>query len=128
MAVMTTAAITLIVGKLAEKGLDKAFDTTVEKISEGAIAWVKNLFTRNGKARQELADLESKPDSAARLKAVSAILERELEDNPESARHLEEIYDKMTRPEVHITKSKNVNTGTINSGGGDVQLGDNYGQ
>lgn len=128
MALITTAAAALIAGKLAEKGLEKAFDTTVEKISEGAINWIKSLFVRNGKPRQELLDLESKPESSARLKAVSAILERELEDNPENLKYLEEIYDKITRSEVHITKSKNVNTGTINSDGGNVQLGDNYGQ
>ncbi len=126
MAIITTAAITLLVNKLAEKGFDKAFDNTVEKLSADALAWIKKLFTKEGVSRQEIIDLQLKPDSPARRNAVGTILERDLEDNPHNKQYLEEIFEKLTKSEVHVVNSKNVNTGNINSQGGDIRIGDNY--
>ena len=128
MAILTTAAITLLVSKLGEKGLDKAFDTTVEKLSEGALAWIKKLFIKEGVSRQEIIDLESKPDSLARRNTVSNIIERDLEDNPSNEKYLQEIFENLTKSEVRVENSKNVNTGNINSQGGNVHIGDNYEQ
>jgi polyribonucleotide nucleotidyltransferase len=124
---ITTIALLSLGKYLAKKGLEKAFDTTSEEVSKNAVNWVKNLFTKDGKTRNELIELQEKPDSPARLNAVKAIIERDLEDNPEAEKYLQEIYNKVLNINSNITNSKNVNTGTINSGGGNIQLGDNYG-
>lgn len=126
MPIITTAAITLLVSKLAEKGLEKAFDTTVEKLSEDALAWIKKIFITDGAPRQEIIDLQSKSYSPARRNAVSTILERDIEDNPDNKQYLEEIFEKLSRTEISVVNSKNINTGNINSQKGDIRIGDNY--
>lgn len=123
---ITTTALVLLGKHLAEKGLEKAFDTTVGEVSKNAINWITSLFTKDGKVKQELIELQEKPESIARLNAVKAIVERDLEDNPSSEKYLHEIYDKILTT-ISVTNSKNVNAGNINSGGGNVQLGDNHG-
>lgn len=125
---ITIAAIASLGKHLAEKGLEKAFDTSVEEVSKNAVEWVKNLFKKGTKANSELKELQEKPESAARLNAVKAVIERELEDNPDSEKYLQEIYNKVLNVTSNISNSKNVNTGTINSGGGNIQIGDIYGK
>jgi len=125
---ITTTALVLLGKHLAEKGLEKAFDKTVEEVSKNAVNWIKNLFTKDGKTRNELIELQEKPDSPARLNSVKAVIERDLEENPESEKYLQEIYNKVLNLNSNVTNSKNVNTGNINSGGGNIQLGDNYGK
>lgn len=124
---ITTTALILLGKHLAEKGLEKAFDTSVGEVSKSAITWVKNLFSKDGAIKSELVELQEKPDSVARLNAVKAIIERDLEDNPESEKYLQEIYDKVLTTNTNVSNSKNVNIGNINSSGGNVHLGDNYG-
>jgi len=128
MALITTGALTLLAKHLAEKGLEKVFETTGEEVSKNTINWIKNLFTKDEKKIAELLDLEEKPDSQARLNAVKAVIERDLEENPDAEKYLQEIYNKVLNVNSNITNSKNVNTGTLNSGGGNIQLGDNYGK
>ncbi|WP_281631498.1 hypothetical protein [Flavobacterium luteolum] len=123
---LTAAAVTLLAKQLAEKGLEKFFDTSVEELSKNAFSWLTGLFKKGGKANNELIELQEKPDSPARLNAVKAAIERDLEDNPEAEKYLQEIYNKVLNVTSNISNSKNVNTGTINSGG-NVQIGDNYG-
>jgi hypothetical protein len=120
--------ITLLATQLAKKGLEKAFETSVEEVSKNAVSWVTNLFKKGGKANNDLMELQEKPDSPARLNAVKAVIERDLEENPDAEKYLQEIYNKVLNVNSNITNSKNVNTGTLNSGGGNIQLGDNYGK
>lgn len=124
---ITVAAVTLLAKQLAKQGLEKAFDASVEEVSKNTVNWLTNLFKKGGKANQELQELQEKPDSPARLNAVKSVIERELEDNPEAEKHLQEIYNKVLNVTSNISNSKNVNTGTINSDG-NVQIGDNYGR
>lgn len=123
---LTITAVTLLAKQLAKKGLEKAFDTSVEEVSKNAVNWLTSLFKKGGKANNELIELQEKPDSPARLNAVKAAIERDLEDNPEAEKYLQEIYNKVLNVTSNISNSKNVNTGTINSVG-NVQIGDNYG-
>ena len=46
---ITTTALLMLGKHLAEKGLEKAFDTTVGEVSKNAINWLKNLFTKDKK-------------------------------------------------------------------------------
>lgn len=125
---ITTTALVLLGKHLAEKGLEKAFETTGEEVSKNAVNWIKNLFKKDNQIRNELVELQQKPESTARLNAVNAVIERELEDNPEAEKYLQEIFNKILNVNSKIANSKNVNTGTLNSGGGNIQLGDNYGK
>ena len=124
MPIITTAAITLIAKQLAEKGLEKAFDISVEDISKDALTWIKSVFKKDGKVKTELIELQDKPNSPARLNAVNAIFEKELEDNPEAIKYFTEIFEKLS-PNIKIESSKNVNIGNISTTTGNIQLGDN---
>lgn len=124
---ITTAAVVLLARQLAEKGLEKVFETTGEEVSKNAINWLKGLFNKDGKVASELTELQQKPESPARLNAVKAIIERDLEDNPDADPYFKEIYQKVFNSTANFTNSKNINTGTLNSKGGNIHLGDNYG-
>jgi len=124
---ITTAAVVILAKELAVKGLEKVFETTGEEVSKNAVNWLKGLFKKNGNTAPELIELQQKPDSPARLSAVKAIIERDLEDNPDSEAYLKEIYQKVFNSTANFTNSKNINTGTISSGGGSIHLGDSYG-
>lgn len=124
---ITTAAVVLLARQLAEKGLEKVFETTGEEVSKNAINWLKGLFKKDGKVVSELTELQQKPESPAHLNAVKAIIERDLEDNPDANPYFKEIYQKVFYSTANFTNSKNINTGTLNSKGGNIHLGDNYG-
>lgn len=124
---ITTTAVVLLARQLAEKGLEKIFETTGEEVSKNAINWLKRLFKKDENVAPELIELQEKPESQARLNAVKAIIERDLEDNPDSETYLKEIYQKVFNSTANFTNSKNINTGKLNSGGGNIHLGDSYG-
>ena len=124
---ITTTAVALLARQLAEKGLEKVFETTGEEVSKNAINWLKGLFKKDENTATELIELQQKPESPARLNAVKAVIERDLEDNPDSETYLREIYQKVFNSTANFTNSKNINTGTLNSGGGSIHLGDSYG-
>jgi hypothetical protein len=44
---ITTTALILLGKHLAEKGLEKAFETTGEEVTKNAVNWVKNLFKKD---------------------------------------------------------------------------------
>ena len=100
MSIITTAALTALATTLANKGLESAFENVGEKISDGAISW------------QEV---------------VKGIIENSIEDNEQNLNFLKEIIQILPKDNV-ISNYKNVNTGSIESKGGDVQIGDNYGE
>lgn len=130
MAFITSAAITALVISLAKKGLEKAFETTGEKLTEGAFRWLKSVFYDENKPKPVVIDLLKNPDSEARRKAIESLVNIDLEDNPENEKFLQEVYEKTISIETNISvvNSKNVNTGDINTGGGSVHIGDNNGR
>jgi hypothetical protein len=129
MAIITTVAITALITSLAKKGLEKAFETTGEKLTEGAFNWLKSVFYEEEKPKESVQDLIQNPDSEARKKAVESLINIDLEDHPGNEKFLHEVYEKTQSIETNISivNSKNVNTGEINTGGGSVRIGDNNG-
>ena len=129
MAIITTAAVTALVITLANKGLEKAFENVGEKVSDGAIDWVRGIFTKKGKTKKVLTDLKENPESEARQNAAKSVIEISLEENPQAKIFLEEIISKINSiSNTNISKSKNVNTGNISSVSGNIQIGDKYGE
>lgn len=130
MAIITTAAITALVTSLAKKGLEKAFETTGEKLTEGALTWIKSIFYDEDKPKPMVNDLIQNPDSEARRKAIESLVNIDLEDHPDNEKFLHEVYEKTKSIEtnISITNSKNVNTGNITTGGGSVYIGDSNGR
>jgi hypothetical protein len=130
MAIITTAAITALVTSLAKKGLEKAFETTGEKLTEGALVWLKSVFYDVDKPKPMVEDLIQNPDSEARRKAIESIVNIDLEDHPQNEKFLHEVYEKIKSSETNtsVINSKNVNTGNINTGGGSFHIGDSNGK
>lgn len=122
-----TTAVTAFLTNLAIKGLEKAVETTGEKVSENSIDWIKSLFYKDGKPKKALAELQSNPDDNEKLMVAKGIIDNSIEDNPKFLELLEEIISKTNTTNITITNSKNINTGNINSGGGNIQIGDNNG-
>lgn len=127
MPIITTAAISALLTTLAQKGLDKAFETGGEKISEGAYNWIKSLFFKDNEPKKILKELQENPQNVKNISNATAIVNNSLEDNPQFEIFLKEIIEKLPKIENTISNSKNVNTGNINTKGGDFRIGDNYG-
>ena len=127
MPIITTIAITSFLTTLAQKGLDKAFETGGEKISEDAYKWIKSLFFKDNEPKKILKELQENPQNAEKIGNATAILNNSIEDNPQFEIFLKEIIEKLPNKKNTIVNSKNVNTGNINTTGGDFRIGDNYG-
>lgn len=124
---ITMAVITPFLIELGKKGYEKLTEKGIESISEGAITWIKSLFLKDDKPKKALLELQEQPENKEKQNIAKAIIENSIEDNSEFEVYLKEIIEKLPKIENSISNSKNVNTGTINSGGGNIQLGDNYG-
>ncbi|MCK8142396.1 hypothetical protein MW871_10885 [Flavobacterium sp. I-SCBP12n] len=124
---ITMAIITPFLIELGKKGIEKFTEKGFESISEGTIGWIKSLFFKDGKPKKALFELQENPESIEKQNIAKAFIENSIEDNPEFATYLKELNEKLPNIENTISNNKNVNTGTINSGGGNIQLGDNYG-
>lgn len=122
-----TAAITTFLTNLALKGLDKAFETGSEKVSEDAYSWIKSLFYKNDEPKKILKELQEDSQNSEKLSNAVAIIENSIEDDPKFEVYLKEILEKLPNIENTISNSKNVNTGNVNTEGGNFRIGDNYG-
>jgi len=127
MPIITTISITSFLTALAQKGLDKAFETAGEKVSEGAYNWIKSLFYKNSEPKKILKELQAEPQNLEKLSNAAAIINNSIEDDPKFEFFLKEIIEKLSMTKNTISNSKNVNTGNINTKGGDFRIGDNYG-
>lgn len=102
------------------------------ELSQATIDWIKPLFLKeDGNPQQELQRLQENPESEIKQNAIIALLQSELEDQPEAEKHIREVFEKINSTEegqaiAHVIHSKNVNTGDVNTGGGDFILGDNH--
>ena len=124
----TIVAATKIVSFLGEKAFEEVFETTVSEVTQDGIKWIKSLFfQKDGQPKEVLERLQEKPSSLARQNAAKAVIESELEDNPQVEKYLIELVKAIEAKSGNrssISNSKNVNTGTIHSGG-NVTFGDN---
>ncbi|HHC78381.1 MAG TPA: hypothetical protein ENK46_00755 [Flavobacteriia bacterium] len=126
MPIITTAVLTTIITTLANKGLESAFENVGEKVSDGAIDWIKSLFYKEGKPKKALRELQENPVKIEKREIVKAIIENSIEDNPIHSKYLKEIIEILPKNENIISNYKNINTGKIETKGGDVHIGDNY--
>jgi hypothetical protein len=110
---------------------NESVNSFFSEFTDASVNWIKPLFlTEEGIEKEMIQKLKEKPDSKARKKAVESALEIELEDNPNAEAHLKAMFEKLSKTEeggkivTTITNSKNVNTGNVNTGGGDFHIGD----
>lgn len=118
--IITTALVTTLLLKLGEKGLEKAFETGGEKVSENAINWIKGLFFKDGQPKKALKELQEEPESTSKQEIVKSIIENSIEDNAENSKYFEELIEKIPNIQNTISNSKNIVTGTITSGGSSI--------
>lgn len=128
MPIITTTAITTLLSVLATKGLEKAFETGGEKISEGAFNWLKSLFYKDNEPKKILKELQESPDNEEKISNARAIITNSIEDNSTFENYLKEFLENLPQIENNISHSKNVNTGNVNTGGGSFRIGDDYGK
>ncbi|CAI2769133.1 hypothetical protein [Flavobacterium collinsii] len=125
MPIITTAAITILLKSLAQKGIEKIVETGAENISSDAYSWLKNLFYKDNEPKKILKELRNNPADTDLLGNASAIINNSLEDNPLFEKYLEEIIKKAGAEKGSISNSKNVVTGNVSTGGGHFVNGDN---
>lgn len=124
---ITMAIITPFLLELGKKGIEKFTEKGFESVSEDAINWFKSLFFKDDKPKKVLLELQEDPGNKEKLNIVKAIIENSLEDNLKYENFLKEIIEKIPKIENTISYSKNVNTGNVNTRGGDFRIGDDYG-
>ncbi|MFA0964930.1 hypothetical protein AB9P05_24190 [Roseivirga sp. BDSF3-8] len=124
--VMIGSVVTWVGNTLAR---DKSVKKLFGDLSEATVNWIRPLLLEpGGSEKEEVKKLKEKPDSPARQKSLEAILEMAVEDNPEGEKHLRQLYKELcSQPgAITISHSKNVNTGTITSTSGNIQIGDSH--
>ena len=124
MPIITTVALTSFLTTLAQKGLDKAFETGGEKVSEGAYNWIKSLFFKDNKPQKILIELQKNPQNIEQINNATAIINNSTEDNPQFENFLKEIIEKLPKIENNISNSKNIVTGNVSTNGGNFIVGD----
>jgi hypothetical protein len=125
--IITTVALTSLLTSLVNKGLDKTYDKAFDELSEGSIKWVKTLFCKeDGQPKSEVVKFLENPESKPKLTMLESMVESDIEDNPSNKLFIDEIVEKLSKKDnnIKVTNSKNVNTGSINSGGGSIHIGD----
>lgn len=110
--------------ELGKKGIEKAVDTSTEKLTEGSINWIKKIFFKDREPKSALNELMKNPDDPEKQNAIKALIENSLEDNPEVKNYIDEIVEKFPHIQNSINNSKNVITGNVNTGGGNFINGD----
>lgn len=126
MPLITSAMLTSLAVSLATKGLESLVENTGESISHGAVNWVKSLLYKKDEPKKALKELQENPSNESKLEIVKSILENSIEANSENLNHFKEIISKLPKSDIKIEGSKNVNTGNVDTGGGDFRIGDNY--
>jgi ferritin-like metal-binding protein YciE len=101
---------------------NKTFTDFAKDFTDASVKWIRPIFLKeDGNPIEMVEKLAQKPNSSARKNALIALIETNLEDNPEAVKHVDEIYDILNKRNeltgsIQISKSKNVNTGTISAG------------
>ncbi|MFK7948386.1 MAG: hypothetical protein AB8G11_12420 [Saprospiraceae bacterium] len=133
MPVITTAAmiggiVTYVGTQLAKNESLSGFfnDFTSETVN-----WIKPLFLKeDGTLQKEVQKLKENP--ATKKQRVELMLQDEVEDNPNAAEYIKEIFEKISKMEEGekivntITNSKNVVNNSNISADGNIQIGDNH--
>ena len=127
----TSAMIGGIVTYLGDKlSKDKSVNNFLSEFKEATVNWIKPIFLKDdGSEKEIIQKLKEKPESMARKKALESVIEIEIEDNPEASAYIKEIFDGISKTKEgehivnKISNSKNVNTGNVNTGGGDFRIG-----
>lgn len=130
--ITTTAMISTVVGYLAKKLKDnESVQDFFSDFTEATINWIKPIFIKEDEKPKELIqDLQADPDDELNIVAVENALAKALRNNLEAQEHLKVMYDSLQQKadqgeSISIVNSKNVNTGKVNTGGGDFRQGDN---
>jgi len=104
----------------------------ISDFSQATIDWIKPIFLKEDGSETDISlEFSKKPDSPIRRRALESAIEMKLEDEPEGKLFIEEIFQSLSKKDdgqkaiATVIASKNVNTGNVNTGGGDFILGDN---
>lgn len=97
--ITTTTMIGALVGYLATTFKDnKPIKGFFADFTDATLSWIRPLFIMDdGKPKEILQQLQENPESKARQNAVKSILEISIEDNPNAAVFLKEIYAKIEK-------------------------------
>ena len=110
--------------EMAKKGAEKIVETSSENLTSGSIKWIKSLFFKDNEPKNALKNLIVEPENEQNQIDVKTIIENSIEDNPEFKKYLKEILQNLPKINNEITKSKNIITGNVNTGGGNFINGD----
>ena len=107
--ITTSVIIGSIVGYLGSQlKKNKSISGFISEFTEATVNWIKPLFLKDdGSLQKEMQKLKENPESEAKQNAVKAMLESEVEDNPEAINYLQEIHDKLNEKDDDYQKIHN---------------------
>lgn len=127
--VMIGSIVSYLGAKLAK---NESVNSFLSDFTSATVNWIKPLFLKeDGEEKESLAKYRKNPGNNDRKDIIVSMLKAELADTPEAANYIKEIFEKISKTEEggkivnNIIGSKNVNTGNVNTGGGDFIIGDN---
>jgi len=73
---------------------DKSIDSFFSEFTEATVNWIKPYFLKkDGTEKKVIKNLKEAPESCARKKEVETVIEKGIEDTPEAAHYIEEIFE-----------------------------------
>ncbi len=123
--------IATVAGYLAKKLKDnESVKDFFNDFTEATVNWIKPIFiTEDEKPKEMIEDLAADPTDPLNTQSVENALAKALKKDPKGEAFLKEMYDTIQKKasqgqSIVITDSNNVNTGNVNTGGGDFRIGD----
>lgn len=95
---ISTQLVTSFLIDLVKKGFDKAIEKSGEKLSEGAINWLKKIFFKDDKPQKPLIEFSQNPESIENKTAINSIIMNSLEDDPHNISFWQELQKINTNP------------------------------
>lgn len=126
---ITTTAIASLVYYLGKTMFKKSFETTVQELTKDGLKWFKSVFYKeDDKPRDVLEDLKANPENKHNIHAAELAISKALENDPKAQSYIDEMYVKVKEKEQtgefkNIFNAQNVNTGHVETGGGDFIQG-----
>ncbi|MFT6138780.1 MAG: putative nucleic acid-binding protein [Spirosomataceae bacterium] len=131
---MEPVSTTVLIGEILVKYLSEnnSVKSFLNELTDESVKWLKPFFLREDESPTDLTmNIEGEPANELNIDEISTALKRKAsktEDGDEVIKRiyaeLEEKFKTHNTPAISVKNSKNVNTGNLNSGGGNINIGD----
>ena len=109
---------------------EKSITSFISEFTEATVNWIQPLFLKaDNEPKEMIKNMIDEPKEPLYQDTVKNAMSIAVKKNPEAEKYIKEIFNKISKTEEggkivnNILGSTNVNTGNVNTGGGDFRIG-----